>query len=129
VYAGYFLTLGLAAHVAGWLVLPARGGRRVVIAVPSAICAAGPLIGSLGSVLVVVCLVGWLWARQRPALSYLVLVFPVLSGIVLDQLFPQYGHGAVVVGVTAAVVVGAAWLARGIARSTSGSERISSPAR
>ena len=117
VYAGYFLTIGIAAHIIGWLVLPARGVRRVIIALPSAIFASATLIGSAGSVLVVLCLLGWLWARQRPGLSYVVLVFPIISGVILTQLYPQYGHGGIVVAVSVVVVVGSAWLGSGIARS------------
>lgn len=117
VYAGYFIVIGIAAHVAGWLVLPARGVRRVIVALPSAICAAGPLIGSLGSILLVLCLVAWLWTRQRPGVAYPVLVFPIISGVILTQLFPQYGNGQIVVAVSLAVLVGSAWLARTIART------------
>ncbi len=117
VYAGYFLTIGIAAHVVGWLVLPAKGVRRVIIALPSAIFASATLIGSLGSVLLVLCLLGWLWARQRPGVSYFVLAFPVISGVVLAQLYPQYGHGAIVVAVSLVILVGSAWLGSVIARS------------
>lgn len=117
VYATYFIGIGLLAHILGWLLLPGIGVRRTVVAVPSAICAAGPLIGSIGSVLVVVCLLAWLWTRQRPAVAYLVLVFPVISSLVLAALYPQYGHGAVVVAVSLAVVVGSAWLARSVAKT------------
>jgi hypothetical protein len=117
VYAGYFLAIGFAAHIAGWLVLPAPGARRVIVALPSAICAAAPLIGSLGSALVVVCLLCWLWNRERPAIAYLVLVLPAIAGVVLAQLYPQYGHGAIVVAVALVVLVGSAWLASWIART------------
>jgi hypothetical protein len=118
VYAVYYLGVGMAAHIAGWLVLPARGNRRVIVALPSAICAAAPLIGSLGSVLVAVCLLCWLWNRQRPGVAYLVLVLPVIAGIVLAQLFPQYGDGRIVVAVALGVLVAAAWLASVIARTS-----------
>ena len=117
VYATYFIGIGLGAHILGWLLLPSIGVRRVTVAVPSALCAAGPLIGSLGSVLLVLCLLGWLWTRQRPGMAYLVLIFPVISAVILSALFPQYGHGIVVVAVSAAVVVGSAWLARTVAKS------------
>ena len=117
VYATYFIGLGLLAHILGWLLLPSIGVRRVVVAVPSALCAAGPLIGSIGSVLLVACLLGWLWTRQRPGIAYLVAVFPVISALVLTALYPQYGHGAMVVAVSLTVLVGSAWLARSVAKS------------
>lgn len=117
VYAGYLLVGGLAAHIAGWIILPARGPRRVAIALPSALAAGSLLFGSAGSILLVIPLAGWLYLRQRPALAYLVLVFPALGGLVLSQLYPQYGHGAVVVGISTVVVVSSAWLGRSIAKS------------
>ncbi|WP_394771048.1 hypothetical protein [Lacisediminihabitans sp.] len=117
VYAGYLLVGGLAAHIAGWIILPARGPRRVAIALPSALAVGSLLFGSAGSILLVIPLVGWLYLRQRPAIAYLVTVLPVLAGLVLSQLYPQYGHGAIVVAVATLVLVASAWLGRSIAKS------------
>lgn len=125
VYAEYFITLGIALHLCGWLVLPSIGVRRVIVALPSALCASALLFSSLGSVLLTLCLLGWLWARQRPPLSYLALILPIGCGVGLYQLFPQYGNGAIVVAVSLIVVVGAAWLAYAIAHTG----RIFSPTR
>jgi len=75
------------------------------------------LFGSAGSILLVIPLAGWLYLRQRPAIAYLVTVLPVLGGLVLSQLYPQYGHGAIVVGVSAVVLVTSAWLGRSITKS------------
>jgi hypothetical protein len=125
VYAGYFVTIGFAAHIAGWLILPSRGVRRVIIALPSAILASGPLIGPPGSLLLVLCLLAWLWARQRPAIAYLVLCLPIVSGAILTQLYQQYGDGQIVVAVSLVVIVGSAWLASAVART----RRISSAER
>jgi hypothetical protein len=36
---------------------------------------------------------------------------------VLAALYPQYGHGEIVVAVSLAVLVGCAWLARSVAKS------------
>lgn len=116
-YADYLLLIGMLAHIAGWLILPARGARRAAIAVPSALMVGALLIGSLAAVLLVAPLVGWLYLRQRPPLSYLVTVLPVASGVVLAQLYPQYGDGGIVVGVSLVVITGAAWIARSIAGS------------
>jgi len=115
VYAIYLLVAGAAAHLAGWLILPGRGWRRVAVSLPSMIGTAGPLIGSFGALLLVLCLLGWLWVRQRPGRAYPVLVFPVISAIVLSRLFPQYGDGGIVVLVSLVVLVGSAWLARAVA--------------
>ena len=61
-------------------------------------------------------LAGWLWLRQRPARSYLVLVFPALSSYVLSLFFAQYGSGALVLFVSGLVIAGSAWLARFLAK-------------
>lgn len=126
VYAISFLSIGALAHLSGWLILPGKGWRRVLVSVPSMVGAAAPLIGSFGTLLLPICLLGWLWVRGRPARSYPVLVLPVLSGIVLWRLFPQYGNGATVVAVSVAVLVGSAWLARAAAAGTRRTERSSS---
>ncbi len=116
-YADYLLLIGMLAHIAGWLILPARGARRAAIAVPSALMVGALLIGSIAAVLLVAPLVAWLYLRQRPPLSYLVTVLPLASGVVLAQLYPQYGDGGIVVGVSLVVITGAAWIARSIAGS------------
>jgi len=115
VYTLSFLGGGIAAHVFGWVVLPGKGNRRAIVAVPSALGAAALLIGSMGSVLAVLPLLAWLWTRERPALAWTVAILPVGAGLVLAQAFPQYGSGAIVVAVALGVVVGSAWLARAIA--------------
>jgi hypothetical protein len=115
VYATAFLSGGALAHLLGWFILPGRGWRRVAVAVPATLGAAAPLIGSFGALLLPLCLLAWLWVRERPVRSYPVLLFPVISALVLSRLFPQYGDGATVVGVSLAVLVGSAWLGRAAA--------------
>ena len=115
-YADYFLTIGFSAHIVGWLILPSRGPRRVAAAVPSALLIGSLLLGSVACVLLVVPLAFWFYLRQRPALSYLATLLPLISGLVLAQLYPQYGDGGIVVTVSTAVVVGSAWLGRTIAK-------------
>jgi hypothetical protein len=115
VYTLPFLGGGVVAHLAGWAVLPARGARRAIVAIPSTLGAAATLIGSLGSVLAVLTLLAWLWTRERPPLAWTVAVLPIVSGLVLEQLFPQYGDGTIVAAVSLSVIAGSAWLARGIA--------------
>jgi len=115
VYTLAFLGGGIVAHVAGWVILPGRGNRRAIVAVPSALGAAALLIGSMGAVLAVLPLLAWLWTRERPLLAWSVAVLPVAAGLVLAQAFPQYGSGVIVVAIALGVVVGSAWLARAIA--------------
>ena len=117
VYADYFLAIGLGAHIVGWLILPSRGARRLAVAVPSALMVGALLLGSIACVLLVGPFAFWLYLRQRPAVSYLTTLLPLISGLVLAQLYPQYGDGGIVVGVSLIVIVGSAWLARSIAKS------------
>lgn len=115
VYADYLIVLGVGAHIAGWLILPARGASRAAVAIPSALLVGALLLGSVAAVLLVGPLAFWLLLRRRPGASYLAILLPVASGLVLAQLYPQYGDGAIVVGVSLVVLVGSAWIARWIA--------------
>lgn len=116
-YADYLIVLGVGAHIAGWLILPARGAPRAAVALPSALLVGSLLLGSVAAVLLVAPLAFWLMLRQRPGISYLATLLPLASGLVLAQLYPQYGDGAIVVAVSLAMIVGAAWIARWIAAS------------
>ena len=117
-YADYLIVLGAGAHIAGWAILPARGASRAAVAVPSALLVGALLLGSVAAVLLVGPLALWLLVRQRPGASYLATLLPVVSGLVLAQFYPQYGDGVIVVGVSLVVIVGSAWIARGIAVRT-----------
>jgi hypothetical protein len=112
------LVLQAGSAYADYLILPARGVRRAAVAVPSALLVGSLLIGSVAAVLLVAPLAFWLLVRQRPGRSYLATLLPLASGLVLAQLYPQYGHGAVVVAVSLVVIVGSAWIARWIAGHT-----------
>lgn len=114
-YADYLIVIGVGAHIAGWLILPARGARRAAVAVPSALLIGSLLLGSVAAVLLVAPLAFWLLLRERPGKSYLATLLPLASGLVLAQLYPQYGDGAIVVAVSLVVIVGAAWIARWLA--------------
>ncbi len=116
-YAAYLLYAGLAAHLLGWWMLPGRGWRRFWMSLPSALVMLALLTGGPSSAALVVPLAGWLYVRQRPARCYLVLLAPFAAGVILGQVFPQYGYGVIVVGIAMTVLVGSAWLARLIANS------------
>jgi hypothetical protein len=120
VYSGYLVEIGVPAQILGWLIVPSRGSRRAWAALPSALCCCALLIGSAGTFALIVPLLAWLFVRQRPALSYVVVLLPLVSAIVLLELYPQYGEGVIVVIVSFLVVVGSAWLARAIAASRPG---------
>lgn len=114
-YADYLIMIGFVAHIAGWAILPARGARRAAVAAPSALLVGILLIGSAAAPLLAAPLAFWLLVRQRPGLSYLAILLPLVSGVVLARLYPQYGHGAIVVLVSLVVIVASAWIARWIA--------------
>jgi hypothetical protein len=63
----------------------------------------------------VVVLAGWLLVRQRPALSYLVLLLPVGAAIAFKLTLHEYSQNWVMLVVGTGVAVGAAWLARWLA--------------
>ncbi|MEO6943386.1 MAG: hypothetical protein ABI053_01585 [Lacisediminihabitans sp.] len=116
-YATYLLVIGLVAHLLGWWILPSRGWRRLWASLLSALIMLVLLTGGPSSAALVLPLAGWLLARQRPARSYIVLIAPVATGIVLGQAFPQYGYGAIVLAIAGVVLVGSSWLARLLANN------------
>jgi hypothetical protein len=118
VYANDLIVLGACAHIAGWLIVPARGVARAAVVGPSVLLVGALLLGSIAAVLLAAPLAFWLLLRQRPGASYLATLLPVVSGLMLALLYPQYGNGAIVVGVSLVVIVGSAWIARWIAVRT-----------
>lgn len=116
-YATYLLYIGMAAHVLGWWILPSRGWRRFWMSLLSATVMLVLLTGGPSSAALVIPLAGWLYLRQRRALCYLVLLAPFAAGVLLGQVFPQYGYGTIVIASAGAVLVGSAWLARLLANS------------
>ena len=116
VYAPGLMLIGMVAHLIGWWLVPGRGWRRIIVSVPSLTTVMLILNGAAAMVFLVVPRAGWLWLRQRPARSYLVLVFPALSSYVLSLFFAQYGSGALVLFVSGLVIAGSAWLARFLAK-------------
>ncbi|MHB1171965.1 MAG: hypothetical protein ACYCZY_05645 [Lacisediminihabitans sp.] len=116
-YTPYFLALGVSAHILGWWILPAPGWRRFWMAVPSTFVMILLLTGGVAPAALALPLAAWLYARQRPARSYPVLILPVLAGLLLGQTFPQYGFGAIVLSIAGVVLAGSAWIARFLASS------------
>ena len=113
----YFLLAGTVAHSAGWAIMPAKGWRRLVVAVP---CIAGiwVLLTSPQSVwALVIPFIAWLLVRHRPARSYVTVVFVVAAGVLLPQFFSEYRDMVPALAVMTVVLVGSAWLARLIAVS------------
>jgi len=109
------LPIGIFLHVAGWCILPGIGWRRVLAAGVSALMMIVLLNGAQATPFLAVTLAVWLLVRQRPVLSYVVVAIPPVGGLLLAQVFPDYGWGVVVLPIAGALLAGAAWLARSLA--------------
>ncbi len=109
------LPVGILLHVTGWCILPGIGWRRVLASGVSALMTIVLLNGASATVFLAIPLAAWLFVRQRPLLSYLVIAVPLLASAPLSQLFPDYGWGVVVLPIAGALLAGAAWLGRSLA--------------
>ena len=114
-YSLVFLLAGSLIQPAGWAILPAPIGRRVAVVLPALGFTWLMLGGASFAWCFVVPLAGWLLVRLRPAISYVVLVLPIVCGIVLSGVIPDYGGAWLSFTVASLVTVAAAWTARWIA--------------
>jgi hypothetical protein len=108
--------LGFAASVAGWIVVPARGWRRCLAVLPGLLGVAALLSGTDGAPLVALTVWAWLLVRERPVLSWVVLLLPVGVGVGLASVVTQYGQGVVVAAACGAGAISSAILARMVSR-------------
>lgn len=107
--------LGAVLNIAGWSVLPARGGRRALAAVAGVMTFVVMLIGPALLPLTSLALALWLLVRERPGISYLVVPLPALCAIAGLVVFgPFVSKLALFIGV-ALIAVACGWAARGIA--------------
>src|SRR5690606_22304476 len=104
--------VGLFVLVVGWCILPGIGWRRVIGAAVGTFTAMLMLNGASSAVFLAAPLAAWLFLRERPLVSYPVLALPVLAAFALMQSFADYGWSGLVLTVSIAVLVGAAWLGR-----------------
>jgi hypothetical protein len=116
--AAWLAALGLAAHLAGWAVLPSRGWRRVVVLLPSGFAMFALLPGPGYLTVLVVPFLCWLLVRHRPLRVYPMAAFVIATGIVLARLFPDYDGMPIASAVALLVVAGAAWAARAVHAAT-----------
>jgi hypothetical protein len=100
---------GAAGHVAGWLVLPAPGGRRLLAAIASVSALLLMVLVPQLAALMAVPLALWLLVRRRPGRVYPLALAPALAGILIPQLTGPYAARLPVLAATAAVAVAAAW--------------------
>lgn len=114
-YVPWLAILGTLAHVGGWLVLPAPGGRRVAAAILSTAAVWMLLIGPRASAVVAVCFCCWLLVRRRSRLAWLTALLPLAAGVTMGILLPADMAGMLpAIADMAAAVCGAAWLAASI---------------
>jgi hypothetical protein len=114
-YSLGFLLVGTVAHVAGWFVLPATGARRLIAFGPSLIAIFLLLTGPQIMFAMAAVLFGWLLVRERPIRSYVVLLFPIFSGVLMAYSFHSNHDVPVAFGIECVVVGASAWLARFLA--------------
>ncbi len=114
-YTIVFLLLGTVAHVTGWFILPAKGSRRLIAFGPSLIASFLLLTGPDILFAMAAMLFGWLLVRERPLRSYVVLIFPIVSGVIMANTFHSNQNEPVAFGTETVIVVASAWLARYLA--------------
>ncbi len=118
-YSLVFLLVGSLLQPAGWAVLPAPIGRRVAVVLPVLGFTWLMLGGASFAWCFVVPLAAWLLVRLRPAISYVVLVLPIVCGIILSGTIADYSGTWISFTVSSLVTIAAAWAARGIAAAWS----------
>ena len=112
-----FLLVGTIAHCFGWAILPATGSRRLWAFWPSLLAGFLMLTGPQILFVMAAPLLGWLLVRERPLRSFIVLVFPVASGVIMAYSFHSNHDMPVGLAIESTVTVASAWLARVLAAS------------
>lgn len=121
------LLIGTLAHALGWVIMPARGWRRMVAVVPATAQIWILLTGPLAAWTFVVPYLCWLLVRHRPARSYVTVLFPLANGFLLPRFFVEYSAIIPALAISLAVVVASAWLARMLAASPERTRTVTLP--
>lgn len=110
-YSLWFLLIGPAVQLIGWLVLPGALWRRLVILVPCLVAGLVLIGGPDFAGAWVVLLAGWLFVRHRPLRGYLALL-PILATVFLLKFtLNEYSQNWLGLLIGAIVTVGSAWAA------------------
>lgn len=128
-YSLGFLLIGPAVQLVGWLVLPGALWRRLVVIGPCLLAGLVLVGGPDFAGAFVVLLVGWLFVRRRPALSYVTVLPLVATVFVLKVTLSEYSQNWLGLLIGAVVAVGCAWAAGWLAtirRSPGNSEHLPS---
>ncbi|AMB57730.1 hypothetical protein AWU67_01345 [Microterricola viridarii] len=116
-YSLPFLAVGSLLQAGGWILLPARGWRRLLAIGPCLLVSSLMLAGADFAVFSAVFLAGWLLVRQRPPLAWLTLAIPVGVGLACGAAFTSYEQNWMVFALSGAGVLAGAAAARGISRA------------
>jgi hypothetical protein len=112
------LLAGTVMHATGWAILPANGWRRVLGALVGTAQIWLLLIGPTAVWTLVLPYIAWLLVRHRPWRSFVTVLFPLATGILVPQLAHEYQFLPIALPIALAVVVASAWIASAIARSS-----------
>jgi hypothetical protein len=123
------LLIGTTAHIVGWSIMPAGGGRRMLVIVPATTQIWLLLTGPASMWMFVIPYLCWMLVRHRPLRSYVTVLLPLANGFVIPQFTMEYSGMPVALAVSMTVFVGSAWLARLIAVSARTSSISSVPIR
>ena len=111
------LITGSAAHVAGWLVMPAAGWRRIVPLAPSTLVVWLVLTGPASMWTLAVPFLCWLLVRHRSALAALTAVPVAMVALLVGDAFGQdYTRMLTALGIVGVAMLAAGWLAQLIDR-------------
>lgn len=127
VYVLHPMLVGTVGGIVGWSILPASGWRRIVAALLGTGTTAALLAGPIAMWTFILALLAWLIVRHRPLRSYIVLLLPLASGLILPRLFEDYRWMPLCLAISLTVVVASAWLARMIAVGANRFSRPSAP--
>lgn len=119
-YSLPFLAVGSLLQAAGWIVLPARGWRRLVVLPACLLVSWLMLAGADFAVFSTVFLAAWLLVFQRPPLAWLTLAVPLVVGLACGNWFDSYEQNWAVFALSGGAVLAGAVLARRISRALSG---------
>ena len=75
------------------------------------------LIGPLAVWMLVIPFLCWLIVRHRPWRSFVTVLLPLASGVILPNFFVEYSGMLPALVISMSVFVGAAWLARALAKT------------
>lgn len=117
------LIVGSAAHMLGWLIMPASAWRRLVPLLPSTLVIWLLLTGPQSMWTLTIPFVCWLIARHRPWRSFVAVGPVLLNGVLAAAIFREYDQQLLALGMSAVVLIGSAWWAWALARPAASSAR------